>query len=86
MDKKKAKPWFIIKLNLCDFSSGHTTHKEVYLKGKLVFLLIGERNVLWHHLSQVVLHKIHCEAEPLFDLISGGSIIVVAGLLDENHI
>lgn len=57
---------------------------KIYLKGKLVFLLVRKGNILRHHLSEVVLHKIHCKAEPLFDLISGGSIIVIAGLLDEN--
>lgn len=56
----------------------HDFPEKQYLKGKLVFLLVREGNVLWHHLSQVVLHKIHGEAESLFDLISGGPIIVIA--------
>lgn len=50
-----------------------------YLESKLVFLLVREGNILRHHLSQVVLHKIHGEAEALFDLIPCGPIVVIAG-------
>lgn len=63
------------RLKYCGFSSAWTIR---YLEGELVLLLVGERNILGHHLSQVILHKIHCEAEPLFDLIPGGAIIVIA--------
>lgn len=55
---------------------------ESYLKRKFVFLLVRKRNVLRHHLSQVVLHKVHGQGEALFDLVSGCSVIVVAALLD----
>lgn len=52
--------------------------QRIYLKGKFVFLFVRERNILRHHLPQVGFHKIHGEAEPLLDLISSGSIVVVA--------
>ena len=52
---------------------------EPHLKGELVFLPVVEGDVLGHHLPQVVLHKLHGEAESLLDLIPGRSVVVVAG-------
>lgn len=53
--------------------------EEAYLEGELVLLPVVEGDVLGHHLSQVVLHKLHGEAEPLLDLVPARSVVVIAG-------
>jgi len=53
---------------------------EAHLEGELVLLVVVEGHVLGHHLPQVVLHKLHGEAEALLDLIPGRSVVVIAEL------
>lgn len=46
-------------------------------KGELVLLFICKREALTHHISQVVLNKLHSLRESLLNLIFRRSIIVI---------
>lgn len=54
-------------------------------KRELVLFFICEREALAHNISQIILNKLHCLRESLFNFIFRGSIIVIATITQQKR-